>query len=342
MLVADDGHVTTLAVDPAWHRHKLGTRLLHTLATAAIDRGAKNLTLEVRASNDAAQELYRAFGFAPAGIRKGYYAETKEDAIMMWANDVDSPDVRRAPRGPGRRPCPAPPSTRRSTDERPRAGTDPRHRDVVRRDGRRHRRGGHVGAVVGRQQPGRPPRPLRRRRARDRQPGPRRPHRARRRAGVRRGRALGPAGRRRGLRGRRRRRHLRTRAGRRAARRRVRRQGAGAGLGRAVHRRQPPRGAPLRHPPRGARPRAARSWCCSCRAATRSSCSWRATGSTGCSAPRSTTPPARPSTRSPATSASATPAARPSTGWPSRATPRRSGSPARWPATAPTTSPSAG
>ena len=51
MLVAEDGHVTTLAVDPAWHRHKLGTRLLHTLATAAIRRGAKNLTLEVRASN---------------------------------------------------------------------------------------------------------------------------------------------------------------------------------------------------------------------------------------------------------------------------------------------------
>lgn len=89
MLVADDGHVTTLAVDPTWHRHKLGTRLLHTLATAAIERGAKNLTLEVRASNRGAQDLYRAFGFVPAGIRKGYYAETKEDAIVMWANDVD-------------------------------------------------------------------------------------------------------------------------------------------------------------------------------------------------------------------------------------------------------------
>ncbi|MFL6203939.1 MAG: ribosomal protein S18-alanine N-acetyltransferase [Acidimicrobiales bacterium] len=92
MLVADDGHVTTLAVDPVWHRHKLGTRLLHSLATAAIQRGAKNLTLEVRTSNHAAQSLYRAFGFAPAGIRKGYYVETKEDAIVMWANDVDTPE----------------------------------------------------------------------------------------------------------------------------------------------------------------------------------------------------------------------------------------------------------
>ncbi|MEQ1786943.1 MAG: ribosomal protein S18-alanine N-acetyltransferase [Acidimicrobiales bacterium] len=90
MLVADDGHVTTLAVDPHWHRHRVGTRLLHTLASGAVERGAKNLTLEVRASNRAAQELYRGFGFAPAGIRKGYYAETNEDAIIMWANDVDT------------------------------------------------------------------------------------------------------------------------------------------------------------------------------------------------------------------------------------------------------------
>jgi ribosomal-protein-alanine N-acetyltransferase len=92
MLVTDDGHITTLAVDPAWHRNKLGTRLLHSLATEAVARGAKNLTLEVRASNQAAQELYRAFGFAPAGIRKGYYVETNEDAIIMWANDVDAAD----------------------------------------------------------------------------------------------------------------------------------------------------------------------------------------------------------------------------------------------------------
>jgi len=95
MLVADDGHITTLAVEPRWHRHGIGTRVLHTLAVAAIDRGAKNLTLEVRVGNDAAQGLYRAFGFAPAGIRKGYYVESNEDALIMWANDVDTPDYAR-------------------------------------------------------------------------------------------------------------------------------------------------------------------------------------------------------------------------------------------------------
>ena len=92
MLVTGDGHITTLAVDPAWHRHKIGTRVLHALASAAIEREAQNLTLEVRAGNRPAQELYRTFGFAPAGVRKGYYVETKEDAIVMWANDIATDD----------------------------------------------------------------------------------------------------------------------------------------------------------------------------------------------------------------------------------------------------------
>jgi len=94
MLVAEDGHVTTLAVAPEWQRHQIGTRLLHTLATAARERGAVNLTLEVRVGNEPAQGLYRAFGFAPAGIRKGYYVESNEDALIMWANDIDTDDYR--------------------------------------------------------------------------------------------------------------------------------------------------------------------------------------------------------------------------------------------------------
>jgi [ribosomal protein S18]-alanine N-acetyltransferase len=92
MVSEGDGHVTTLAVDPDWHRNKIGTRLLLMLARTAISRGASNLTLEVRVGNNAAQEMYRRFGFRPAGIRKNYYVETNEDALVMWAHDIDTPE----------------------------------------------------------------------------------------------------------------------------------------------------------------------------------------------------------------------------------------------------------
>jgi [ribosomal protein S18]-alanine N-acetyltransferase len=86
----DDGHITTIAVDPAWQRHGIASRMLLALARAAVERGCRNLTLEVRMSNSGAQALYQRFGFVPAGVRKGYYPETGEDALVMWANDVDT------------------------------------------------------------------------------------------------------------------------------------------------------------------------------------------------------------------------------------------------------------
>ena len=90
MVVDDDGHVTTLTVDPAWHRRGVGTVLLLDQARVAPSLGVRHLTLEVRASNNGAQALYRRFGFAPVGVRRNYYAETGEDAIVMWARDVDT------------------------------------------------------------------------------------------------------------------------------------------------------------------------------------------------------------------------------------------------------------
>jgi ribosomal-protein-alanine N-acetyltransferase len=92
MMTLGDGHITTLSVDPRWHRHKIGTRLLLALAREGIARGATGLTLEVRLSNLGAQALYRRFGFEPVGVRKGYYVETKEDALIMWAYAVDHAD----------------------------------------------------------------------------------------------------------------------------------------------------------------------------------------------------------------------------------------------------------
>lgn len=92
MMSVDDAHVTTIAVDPRWQRHHIGTRLMLALAREAIMRGATALTLEVRLSNKGAQEMYRRFGFRPVGVRKGYYADTQEDALVMWAHDVATPD----------------------------------------------------------------------------------------------------------------------------------------------------------------------------------------------------------------------------------------------------------
>ncbi|MEA2715888.1 MAG: [ribosomal protein S18]-alanine N-acetyltransferase [Actinomycetota bacterium] len=95
MVSGDDGHITTLAVDPTWHRRKIASRLLLALVREGVSRGVASLTLEVRVGNIAAQELYRQFGFAPAGIRKNYYVETNEDALVMWAHDVDGAEYGR-------------------------------------------------------------------------------------------------------------------------------------------------------------------------------------------------------------------------------------------------------
>jgi [ribosomal protein S18]-alanine N-acetyltransferase len=89
MMSMTDGHVTTIAVDPSWQRHGIGMRLLLGLAREGIERGGTALTLEVRLSNKGAQDMYRRFGFVPVGVRKGYYADTGEDALVMWAYEVD-------------------------------------------------------------------------------------------------------------------------------------------------------------------------------------------------------------------------------------------------------------
>jgi ribosomal-protein-alanine N-acetyltransferase len=85
----DQGHITNIAVAADHRRRGVATRLLGALATIAIERGCIALTLEVRLSSTGAQELYRRFGFAPAGVRKRYYENT-EDAIVMWCHDIQS------------------------------------------------------------------------------------------------------------------------------------------------------------------------------------------------------------------------------------------------------------
>jgi ribosomal-protein-alanine N-acetyltransferase len=92
MMSLSDGHVTTIAVDPDWQRQGIATRLLVALAREAIARGATALTLEVRLSHKGAQTLYQHFGFSSVGVRKGYYGDTGEDALIMWAHEADQPE----------------------------------------------------------------------------------------------------------------------------------------------------------------------------------------------------------------------------------------------------------
>jgi ribosomal-protein-alanine N-acetyltransferase len=92
MLVGDEGHVTNLLVAPEQRRQGVGRRLVLALVEAAIDQGARHLTLEVRSRNHAARGLYEAFGLAPVGMRRDYYGD--DDALILWVHDIDSADYR--------------------------------------------------------------------------------------------------------------------------------------------------------------------------------------------------------------------------------------------------------
>jgi len=90
MFVADEAHITNVAVHPDHRRYGVASRLLVELAGVAIARGCTAWTLEVRASSVGAQRLYHSFGFVPAGVRTRYYEGT-EDAIVMWCQDIQTP-----------------------------------------------------------------------------------------------------------------------------------------------------------------------------------------------------------------------------------------------------------
>jgi [ribosomal protein S18]-alanine N-acetyltransferase len=87
-IILDEAHVTTIAVDPAHRRQRIGERLLVSLLDEAMRRGARWVTLEVRKSNAPAQTLYHKYGFKEIGVRKGYYSDNREDAIVMWTGNI--------------------------------------------------------------------------------------------------------------------------------------------------------------------------------------------------------------------------------------------------------------
>ena len=93
-LSLDEAHITTFAVLPEHRRRRIGERMLVSLFERAEKLGAEWLTLEVRASNLPAQRLYEKYGFRPAGIRRRYYSDNNEDAIIMWTERLRDRSVR--------------------------------------------------------------------------------------------------------------------------------------------------------------------------------------------------------------------------------------------------------
>jgi ribosomal-protein-alanine N-acetyltransferase len=82
-LLVDEAHVATLAIHPDFRRQGIGKRLLAQALRQAMQEGARSSFLEVRASNLAAQEMYRKFGYTETGRRRRYYKDNGEDAILM-------------------------------------------------------------------------------------------------------------------------------------------------------------------------------------------------------------------------------------------------------------------
>ena len=87
-IVADEMHVTSFAVHPQFRRQHVGQQLMAGILAQALESGCRQAVLEVRASNHGAQRLYSRFGFAPVALRKGYYADNNEDAIIMFLDDL--------------------------------------------------------------------------------------------------------------------------------------------------------------------------------------------------------------------------------------------------------------
>jgi ribosomal-protein-alanine N-acetyltransferase len=80
----DAWHVMNVAVDPELQRHGIATRLLERLFELTRDDQRRGYTLEVRVSNTEAIALYETLGFARQGIRRAYYTDNREDALIMW------------------------------------------------------------------------------------------------------------------------------------------------------------------------------------------------------------------------------------------------------------------
>jgi ribosomal-protein-alanine N-acetyltransferase len=89
-VMTDEAHVTTIASHPEMRGRGIGEFLLVALIHRGMEVGARWMTLEVRASNSTAQNLYRKYTFKEMGVRRRYYSDNGEDALVMWTDALDS------------------------------------------------------------------------------------------------------------------------------------------------------------------------------------------------------------------------------------------------------------
>jgi ribosomal-protein-alanine N-acetyltransferase len=95
-VMTDEAHVTTIATHPDVRGRGVGELLLLALIHRGIEVGARWMTLEVRASNAVAQALYRKYTFKEMGVRRRYYSDNGEDALVMWTDALDSESFQNA------------------------------------------------------------------------------------------------------------------------------------------------------------------------------------------------------------------------------------------------------
>ena len=86
-IVLDESHITNIAVHPNYRKQGIASKLLKELLNHCKRHGCIGYTLEVRSSNTAAKALYEKHNFKQDGIRKGYYEDNKEDAVIMWLRE---------------------------------------------------------------------------------------------------------------------------------------------------------------------------------------------------------------------------------------------------------------
>ena len=86
--IMEEAHITNVAVSPNFRRQNIGEALLIAIIKSCYKEMVKYLTLEVRVSNEPAIKLYEKYGFKSLGVRKGYYQDNNEDALIMWTENI--------------------------------------------------------------------------------------------------------------------------------------------------------------------------------------------------------------------------------------------------------------